>query len=124
MEMVEMLPLYEDRRFTFQFADHRIISRIHLEGVGHGREENSTLGSGQNSDIGGPDGVRRRRGGVGQYRELNHPVRFDRGVLPGSALENPTKAYATAPTTATCDTTTTQNTMRNGTFVVLWRNCR
>jgi hypothetical protein len=37
MEMVEMLPLYEDPHFTFQFADDRIIPRIHLEGVGPGR---------------------------------------------------------------------------------------
>jgi hypothetical protein len=28
-----MLPLYEDPYFTFRFADNRIISRFHLEGV-------------------------------------------------------------------------------------------
>jgi hypothetical protein len=32
-----MLPLYEDPCFTFRFADDRIISRFHLEGVGVGR---------------------------------------------------------------------------------------
>jgi hypothetical protein len=32
-----MLPLYEDPCFTFQFADDRIISRFHLEGVEAGR---------------------------------------------------------------------------------------
>lgn len=28
-----MRPLYEDPHFTFRFADDRIISRFHLEGV-------------------------------------------------------------------------------------------
>ncbi len=32
-----MLPLYEDPCFTFRFADDRIISRFHLEGVEAGR---------------------------------------------------------------------------------------
>jgi hypothetical protein len=32
-----MLPLYEDPYFTFRFADDRIISRFHLEGVEAGR---------------------------------------------------------------------------------------
>lgn len=32
-----MRPLYEDPHFTFRFADDRIISRFHLEGVGTGR---------------------------------------------------------------------------------------
>ncbi len=32
-----MLPLYEDRWFTFRFADDRLIPRFHLEGVGAGR---------------------------------------------------------------------------------------
>ena len=32
-----MLPLYEDPCFTFRFADDRIISRFHLEGVEVGR---------------------------------------------------------------------------------------
>jgi hypothetical protein len=32
-----MLPLYADPCFTFQFADDRIISRFHLDGVGTGR---------------------------------------------------------------------------------------
>jgi hypothetical protein len=37
MEMVEMLPLYEDPCFTFRFAEARIIPRFHLEGVEAGR---------------------------------------------------------------------------------------
>jgi hypothetical protein len=32
-----MRPLYEDSCFTFRFADDRIISRFHLEGVEAGR---------------------------------------------------------------------------------------
>ena len=32
-----MLPLYEDPCFTFRFAEARIISRFHLEGVEAGR---------------------------------------------------------------------------------------
>jgi putative acetyltransferase len=32
-----MMPLYEDPHFTFRFADDRIISRFHLEGVEVGR---------------------------------------------------------------------------------------
>jgi hypothetical protein len=32
-----MTPLYEDPCFTFRFADDRIISRFHLEGVETGR---------------------------------------------------------------------------------------
>jgi hypothetical protein len=32
-----MRPLYEDPHFTFRFADDRIISRFHLEGVEAGR---------------------------------------------------------------------------------------
>ena len=32
-----MLPLYEDPCFTFRFAEDRIISRFHLEGVEAGR---------------------------------------------------------------------------------------
>ena len=32
-----MPPLYEDPCFTFRFADDRIISRFHLEGVEVGR---------------------------------------------------------------------------------------
>lgn len=32
-----MLPLYQDDRFTFRFAEARIISRFHLEGVEAGR---------------------------------------------------------------------------------------
>jgi hypothetical protein len=32
-----MTPLYEDPHFTFRFADDRIISRLHLEGVEAGR---------------------------------------------------------------------------------------
>jgi hypothetical protein len=32
-----MFPLYHDPHFTFRFADDRIISRFHLEGVGTGR---------------------------------------------------------------------------------------
>ena len=31
-----MLPLYKDPHFTFRFADDRIISRFHLEGVAAG----------------------------------------------------------------------------------------
>ena len=37
MDVVEMLPLYEDPCFTFRFADDRIIPRFHLEGVEGGR---------------------------------------------------------------------------------------
>ena len=37
MGVVEMLPLYEDPCFTFRFADDRIISSFHLEGVEAGR---------------------------------------------------------------------------------------
>ena len=33
MGVVDMLPLYEDPCFTFQFAEARIIPRFHLEGV-------------------------------------------------------------------------------------------
>ena len=33
-----MLPLYEDPHFTFRFADDRLISRFHLEGVEAGRQ--------------------------------------------------------------------------------------
>jgi hypothetical protein len=32
-----MLPLYHDPGFTFRFADDRLISRFHLEGVEAGR---------------------------------------------------------------------------------------
>ncbi len=32
-----MRPLYEDPHFTFRFADDRIISRFHLEGVETGK---------------------------------------------------------------------------------------
>jgi hypothetical protein len=32
-----MLPLYEDAEFTFRFAENRIISRFHLEGLVAGR---------------------------------------------------------------------------------------
>ena len=32
-----MLPLYEDPHFTFRFADDRILSRFHLEGIPAGR---------------------------------------------------------------------------------------
>jgi hypothetical protein len=32
-----MLPLYEQPWFTFRFADDRIISRFHLEGIEAGR---------------------------------------------------------------------------------------
>jgi hypothetical protein len=32
-----MIPLYHDPFFVFRFADDRIISRFHLEGVGAGR---------------------------------------------------------------------------------------
>jgi hypothetical protein len=32
-----MIPLHEDPCFTFRFADDRIISRFHLEGVEGGR---------------------------------------------------------------------------------------
>ena len=32
-----MLPLYHDPHFTFYFADDRIISRFHLQGVEAGR---------------------------------------------------------------------------------------
>ena len=32
-----MLPLYREPHFTFRFADGRIISRFHLEGVEAGR---------------------------------------------------------------------------------------
>ncbi len=45
MEMCEcgqkgnrMRPLYEDPCFTFRFADDRIITRFHLEGVEAGRQ--------------------------------------------------------------------------------------
>ncbi len=37
MEVVEMLPLYEDPCFTFRFAEARLIPRFHLEGVEAGR---------------------------------------------------------------------------------------
>jgi hypothetical protein len=33
-----MLPLYEDPHFTFRFADDRLISHFHLEGVEAGRQ--------------------------------------------------------------------------------------
>lgn len=33
-----MLPLHEDPCFSFRFADDRIISRFHLEGVDAGRQ--------------------------------------------------------------------------------------
>lgn len=33
----QTLPLYQDTQFTFRFADHRLIPRIHLEGVEAGR---------------------------------------------------------------------------------------
>lgn len=32
-----MLPLYREPQFTFRFADDRLISRFHLEGVEAGR---------------------------------------------------------------------------------------
>jgi hypothetical protein len=34
--VVEMLPLYEDLWFAFRFADDRLISRFHLDGVAAG----------------------------------------------------------------------------------------
>jgi hypothetical protein len=37
MDVVEMLPLYEDPCFTFRFAEARIIPRFQLEGVEAGR---------------------------------------------------------------------------------------
>ncbi len=37
MDVVEMLPLYQDPRFTFRFADDRLIPRFHLEGADAGR---------------------------------------------------------------------------------------
>ncbi len=37
MDVIEMLPLYEDPCFTFRFADDRIIPRFRLEGVEAGR---------------------------------------------------------------------------------------
>ena len=37
MNVVEMLPLYEDPCFTFRFAEDQIIPRFHLEGVVAGR---------------------------------------------------------------------------------------
>ena len=33
-----MLPLYEDPHFTFRFAEDRLITRFHLEGVEAGRQ--------------------------------------------------------------------------------------
>ena len=33
----EMLPLYEDRHFTFRFDECRIIHRVHLDGIDAGR---------------------------------------------------------------------------------------
>jgi hypothetical protein len=33
-----MLPIYHDPHFAFRFADDRLISRFHLEGVEAGRE--------------------------------------------------------------------------------------
>jgi hypothetical protein len=35
-----MIPLYEDRHFTFRFVDERIIPRFHLEGIVTGRRVN------------------------------------------------------------------------------------
>jgi hypothetical protein len=32
-----MLPIHHDPQFTFRFADDRIVTRFHLEGVGAGR---------------------------------------------------------------------------------------
>jgi hypothetical protein len=32
-----MMPLYQDPNFTFRFADDRIISRFHLQGIKPGR---------------------------------------------------------------------------------------
>jgi hypothetical protein len=37
MDVVEMLPLYEDRCFTSRFAEARSIPRFHLEGIEAGR---------------------------------------------------------------------------------------
>jgi hypothetical protein len=37
MDVVEMLPLYQDDWFTFRFAEVRIVPRFHLEGVEAGR---------------------------------------------------------------------------------------
>jgi hypothetical protein len=37
MDVIEMLPLYEDPCFTFRFVEARIIPRFHLEGVEAGR---------------------------------------------------------------------------------------
>ena len=39
-----MIPLYEDRHFTFRFADDRRIPRFHLEGVEAGRLVSSRIG--------------------------------------------------------------------------------
>jgi hypothetical protein len=33
-----MIPLHQDPWFTFQFADDRLIPRVHLEGVPAGRQ--------------------------------------------------------------------------------------
>ena len=33
-----MLPLYQDRWFTFRFAEDRLITRFHLEGIQAGRQ--------------------------------------------------------------------------------------
>ncbi len=37
MDVIRMLPLYEDPGFTFRFANDRLIPRFHLEGVEAGR---------------------------------------------------------------------------------------
>ena len=72
-----MLPLYHDPHFTFFFADDRIISRFHLEGIEAGRrvsvfkidaESGERLAFAGDSDrgrrrLGGPVGADHRAGG-------------------------------------------------------------
>ena len=37
MDVIEMLPIYQDDWFTFRFAEDRIIPRFHLEGIEAGQ---------------------------------------------------------------------------------------
>src|SRR5688500_18090817 len=84
------------------------------EGGVTGRNQNPAFRDRQHFAIGGSDGVRRRA----WDESVAHPwfVAFCMGL--------PKNAYVAVPTTATCNTTTHQNTIRKDSFLVLWRNCR
>ncbi|HYT88918.1 MAG TPA: hypothetical protein VEL76_09430 [Gemmataceae bacterium] len=87
MDVVEMLPLDEDPWFTFRFADDRIISRFHLEGVEAGRRVTVYKidpGSGERLGL-----LATATAGEGGWVELREPIIVRAGeafvAVPGQA---------------------------------------